>query len=194
MFRSASIAALVWVASAATAPADAVVPQDASPAWAGEALSDLELDEHRGGFILIDGTALDFSAVVDSYVNGQLVLQSQVTWTQQGAVTSHSGPAAADVSPEILAALAQAGIKLGPGALGDGGFYVTPDGQAAFVHRFSEGQVANLLVNVGDGRDFRQDISITLGLPGFEATQAAMNQILMARSLADEVQAAALAR
>ena len=202
MFRSASIAAFFLMVSAGTAAADdlsALPPADSASAWQedeglGAAMTDAELDEHRGGFILADGIALDFSAIIDSYVDGRLVLQSQVTWTQQGAVTSHSGPIAAQATPEILAALARAGIQLSAETVGDGGFYVSADGQSAFVHRVSDGQISNLLVNFGNGGDFHQEITLSLGLPGFEASQAAMAEVLMARSLASEIQAAALAR
>lgn len=197
MFRSASIAAFLFVVSAGVVRADEMplpAAPDIAPAWEGEALSDAELDEHRGGFILADGVALDFSAVIDSYVDGQLVLQSQVTWTQQGAVTNHAGPIAAQATPEILAALARAGIQLGSETVGDGGFFVAANGQTAFVHRISDGQISNLLVNVGSGGDFHQEISISLGLPGFEGTQAAMAEALMARTLASDIQAAILGR
>lgn len=201
MFRSASIAALLIAISAGVASADELAGLAPANAWLplqdedlGQRMSDAELDEHRGGFILADGVALDFGAIIDSYIDGQLVLQSKVTWTQQGAVTTHAGPIASQATPDVLAALARAGIQLSAEAVGDGGFYVSADGQSAFVHRLSDGQISNLLVNVGSGGDFHQEITLSLGLPGFEATQAAMGEVLMARSLAGEIQAAALTR
>jgi hypothetical protein len=155
-------------------------------------LADADLDGARGGFTILGGQELNFSAVMRSYVDGSLVLESRVSVGDQGRLLSSSatgGPLAAST----LDGLAAAGLTLGASANGSP-TYVSEDNQTVFVHRAADGQLANLLVNTASQRDLRQETALTLDLPGFEATQSAMREGLAARALADDIRAALIGR
>jgi hypothetical protein len=153
---------------------------------AGSPLSDEELAGHRAGFFVLDGQQLNFSASVNSYLDGDLVLQSQLTWTDGGPVVEHAQAASAALPPDVLASLSAGGLDI-KALTADAGVFVSSDGQTAFVHRAEDGQLAGVLLNTGDDRVLRQDINVNLGLPGFEATQAGMREVLTARALADDI-------
>ena len=126
--------------------------------------SEAELADARGGFLTADGVAFDLGAIISTYQDGQLALQTQLTWTPTGAVATHIvGDQYASVADAALAATA---------ALTNGGIGVT---NASGSTRIYQGADANSLHNlvVTSGNDLRlaQDIQVTLTLPGFEAMQ-----------------------
>lgn len=76
---------LLTTASLASAPAgeQPAMSHDAGP----QPLSDDELSGLRGGFTTPGGVTFGFGAVIRSYVDNKLALQTQLTWTPQGVVT-----------------------------------------------------------------------------------------------------------
>jgi hypothetical protein len=150
------------------------------PAVAMELVSDDELAAQRGGYLVADNVVFDFGAVVTTYENGALSLQTQVNWTSQGPqVTQLAGPG---VTP--LGAAEMGGLT-GLGA------FQTPGG-ATIVQNVSDGRILSVLLNSASNLDLRQDTAVTITLPGFAATQAEMLRQQAVSRLANEVAAGSL--
>lgn len=155
-------------------------------------LADADLAGARGGFTILGGQELNFSAVMRSYVDGSLVLESRLSVGDQGRLLSSSATGA-PLAASTVDGLAAAGLTLGASADGSPTF-VSEDNKTVFVHRAADGQLANLLVNTASQRALRQETALTLNLPGFEATQSAMREGLAARALADDIRTALIGR
>jgi hypothetical protein len=121
-------------------------------------LSDDDLSELRGGFLVADGIAFDFGATVRTSVDGVQILESRITWTPQGtAVETVSGAA--------------------PYQLPGGGLGITlrnPTGTTTIGHRLLDGQLQGFILNTADNRNVTQTIDVTLTLPGFDEVQRNM--------------------
>lgn len=144
------------------------------PASLDGSLSDYELADTRGGFVTVSGITLDFGAVVRTYVSGVLALETQLTWTPTGPVVQQQNanlpgtqPLADGLDEALAGGLDLSGV--GPGS--DGLVLSDADGATAMIHTITNGQIRNLLVNAADDRDIRQEVSLTLTLPGFGAIQ-----------------------
>jgi hypothetical protein len=175
--------ALLMISAAAAMVSASPAKADEPSARPAAVVQDAELDKLRGGFITVTGLTLHFGAVVRSYVNDQLALQTDLTVNGAGAQLSQTaGRGYGPVAPETLSALSAAGINLA-GVRGAQAVAVTPDGATAFVHNFSQGALSNLLVNTGSDKSFRQETDVTLTLPGFEAVQGQMAAALTAGNL-----------
>jgi hypothetical protein len=144
---------------------------------AADAVSDQTLDTLRGGF-QVEGFSIGFGADIRSFVDGELVLQSRLTVNpDQSSATFSSG--------DVLSAQALSDLT-GKAGLGGTTFGAsTADGVTVF-HNLGGGQLSNVLINTSDNRDFRQDLAITLTLPGFEGVQAGMNAARLGQDLAAE--------
>lgn len=118
-----------------------------------------ELADLRGGLLFADGVAFDFGATVRTTINGQPTLETRLTWTPEGVVV------------EDLSALAGAAI---PEFDGFGLRITDGTGTTLVGHRLLAGELQGFIINTGDNRDIRQDMDITLNLPGFEAVQRDM--------------------
>lgn len=143
---------------------------------------DRVLEQMRGGYIVVDGLAFDFGAEVRSYIDGELALESRITLGPQGLAAS--APMDGAALARALASLAAGGVRLDAGGER---LFVTANGDAAFVHRLQDGQISNLLVNRGDGHDFRQELNLTLTLPGFEGVQQGIAAARLNNDLVDQV-------
>lgn len=144
--------------------------QTASVPEAPIPLSDAELGDMRGGFLSAGGVVFDFGAVVRTYVNGALALETRLTWTPTGPVTEQttgSLPGWTPIAPERVGALDLTGLPAGASGL------VLNDekGTTALIHNVMNGQLQNMVLNAADGRDIRQDMQVMLTLPNFEAMQ-----------------------
>ena len=140
-----------------------------------EMVSDAELDASRGGFLAADNLAFQFGAVMRTYENGALSLQTQLVWTPEGTAMEQS---LGDGVTQLT------GADLGRVAAGEA--YQTAAG-AIVVHDLDQGRLVNLLVNTDSGRTYQQDLEITLVLPGFGALQEDMGQRLTGLRLTDEL-------
>lgn len=157
----------------ALATALAAAPQPAGAQQVlGSRIDDAELADLRGGFLVAAGVTLDFGAVVRTYVDGRLALESRLTWTETGAVTGQtlgSVPGAIDLAAALDQALA-GGLDIDALRGGQGILLSDADGATALVQNL-QGGVQNLIVNNADGRDLRQEIEITLTLPDLDTMQ-----------------------
>lgn len=150
-------------------------------AQAREVLSDEEMADQRGGFLVADNIVFDFSAVVRTYEDGQLALETQVTWTPSGPLTDQvAGAGVVQLADSQLKALSGLGVA-----------FQTASG-ATLVQSVDQDRVVNLLMNTASGHAFRQDTAITLSLPGFTATQAGMAQQLLGLRMAQDAAVTAL--
>lgn len=149
--------------------------ETARPAPAFQVVPDEELDTARGGYLLADNLAFQFGAIMRTYENGALSLQTQLVWTPDGPAFQQ------DAGDGVMALT---GPELG--AIGADGFFLTSGG-AIVQHDLKAGEFMNLLLNTESGRDYRQDLAITLVLPGFESAQGDMGRQLTGLRLADEL-------
>lgn len=96
-----------------------------------QALSDDELSGLRGGFVTTNGFTFGFGVVIRSYINNELALKTQLTWTPAGPVTTQvqgNVPGVTDLASAVTA-LVSNGIDLtaitggvpGPGGAGSAG-------------------------------------------------------------------------
>ena len=87
---------------------------DSGPLSSSRLVSNDELSQMRGGFFTAAGAQFDFGASVQTLVNGKLALQTNVQWTQAGAVTQQlqglGSAVQAQVSDTVATRLANAGI------------------------------------------------------------------------------------
>lgn len=141
-----------------------------------QALSDEELSSLRGGFITTNGFTFGFGVVIRTYVNEQLALKTQMTWTPTGPVTEQvrgDAPGVTDMA-SALTSLLNNGIDLsGISDTAGGVALVDGDGATAMIHNVTSGQLQNLIVNSANNRNLRQDMELNLYLPDLAAMQSA---------------------
>jgi hypothetical protein len=154
---------LAQPALAQSAPVSAPVP-----------LSDEELGDMRGGFMTAGGVDFDFGAIVRTYVDGALALETRLTWTPTGPVTEQvSGnlpgwtPLPTGPGGQQMGGLDLTGVPAGAGGL----VLTDANGSTALIHNVMNGHLQNMVLNAADNRDIRQDMQIMLSLPNFEAMQ-----------------------
>lgn len=171
------------LALAAVWPASAVQANDFTK---GPALGAEELNDIRGGFLTPDGLEIGFGAVVRTFVDGSLALQTRLTWSETGPVeTVEYGMTV----PDISAAAAAGGIKLDGPPL-EGVVVNGEGGVTAIVHEISSGQIANLVINNANNRDIRQTTDVTLDVPGLAQMQQDVSVQSMSLRLQDAIGAA----
>jgi hypothetical protein len=68
----------------------------------------------RGGFFTAAGAQFDFGASIKTMVNGQLALQTNLTWTPQGPDISSLSGLGQQITDQVQSQLAKAGIGSGP--------------------------------------------------------------------------------
>lgn len=150
-------------------------PAYADEGWGAdiEVMADDDMGDLRGGLGVAPGIEVNFGAVITTYVNGSPALTTNLTWTDTGQMVSETigaiGQSLNELTPEQRAALSIDG-------LGDANGVVIndADGVTALVHNITDGALQNIIVNTAAGRDLRQDVDVTLTLPGFEAVQASI--------------------
>lgn len=76
-------------------------------------VSNAELSGMRGGFFTAGGAQFDFGASIKTLVNGQLALQTNLTWTPQGPNISSLSGLGQQIANQVQSNLAQAGIGTG---------------------------------------------------------------------------------
>jgi hypothetical protein len=122
-------------------------------------LADEELAGLRGGLLFAGGIAFDFGAVVRTTIDGQPALETRLTWTPDGVMIEDLSVLAGGPIPEF------------------GGFGLTiadATGMTLVGHRLLDGELQGFIINTGDNRNIRQELDVTLTLPGFEAIQQDM--------------------
>ncbi|MFZ2029407.1 MAG: hypothetical protein WAU68_03785 [Vitreimonas sp.] len=148
-------------------------------------MNDDEMNDLRGGFA-VGGIDINFGATVTTYVNGQPALTTQLTWTDAGQIVQQTvgdvGVTMQNLSPAALSAL---GLD---GSAGSNGVAITDaNGVTALVHTVTGGALQNIIINDASNRDIRQDIDVTLTLPGFDAIQNAIGLQQFGLRLGDDL-------
>jgi hypothetical protein len=129
---------------------------------AAQRLADSELAQIRAGYADPSGLTVSLGAVMKSYVDGSLVLESTMTVNAAGIdANPQLGAGANALSPAALGALpAQTGAVLA----GDGG-------TTSFLHGLSDRGLTNMVINTANGRDIVQTTAVTVGIPNLPQLQ-----------------------
>lgn len=129
-------------------------------------VSDEDLDKLRGGFV-VNGLGVNFGADIRTYVNGELLLQTVMSLSDEGAHTTQT--AAAGLSPVDVSTLENGVLSNGNIRMkvGDTPVYLLNNGQTAIVHETANG-VQNMLINTANGFEAVQEVDATLTLSGYE--------------------------
>jgi hypothetical protein len=134
-------------------------PIGIAAAAADAPMTDAELAAERGGLRLPTGLEVGFGASVRTFVDGALVLETQLVWTDQGVAQTQSEPAAgASGDGGVVTLAGGAGALPGLILAGDGGTTVV-------LHELNSERIANVVVNTANNRDIRQEIQIGLTIP-----------------------------
>jgi hypothetical protein len=181
-------AALGALWNSAPAHAATIAPQSASATdeLAGvESVPDKELAGYRGGFVW-EGVQIGLGAEIRTFLNGQLVLQTNITWTPAGAQTTRFVSGA--LTP-VDAAQLEAGILSTGGItmkVGDQSVFLANEGQTVFVHG-TNGSIQNILINRANNITAREEIDATLDLQNFGQFQQQQLQSQVGSSAGDSV-------
>lgn len=159
----------------------------ACPALAQETdLSALEplppeaLQDQRGGFIL-DGLTINFGAEIRTFLNGELVLQTNVSWIDNQVTSTQIASAA--LTPVDAEAL-RGGLLTGPVsiAIGNERVFLANQGQTAIIQP-TDGTLQNILINTASNISARQEINATIDVGGYSSfrsesvSQSALSQL-----------------
>jgi hypothetical protein len=178
------IAGLCFLAVvAADAPAEASFPIGTTEL--GELVSDEELAQLRGGFSWA-GVEIGLGAEIRTYLNGELVLQTNINWTATGAETSQLVSGSLTLAD---AAQLQAGILTSGGItmrVGGESVFLANQGQTAIIHR-TDGAIQNVLINQASNIEARQEIDAALNLDNFGAFQQQILSERLGSSIGDMI-------
>lgn len=181
-------AVLSALCCSAAAEAETIVPRKASNTndlIAFSQVSDKELARYRGGFVW-KGVQVSLGAEIRTFLNGELVLQTNVTWTPTGAQTTRFVSGALT---QVDAAQLQAGILSTGGIsmkVGDQSVFLANGGQTVFAQA-TDGRIQNILINRADNITASQQIDATLGLQNFGQFQQQNLQAHIGTSAGDMV-------
>ncbi len=155
----------------------------ASPLAAAEPeiVSDEELATLRGGFRW-NGLDIQLGAEIRSFLDGRLVMQTNVQLTEAGMATTRF--VSGDLSPVAAQGLQQSLIGESSIDVGAGGAnaYYANDQRTAFIHRV-DGAFQNIVLNTASGADVRQEMDIVLDLANFAEFQTNLSGDRLAAGL-----------
>ena len=153
-------------------------------------VSEDELDELRGGFAW-SGLDINFGADIRTYVDGNLVLQTVLNWTDNGAETMQI---AADGLTPAAASQLQNGI-LSNGNIrmkvGESPVYLLNVGRTAISHQTGSG-VQNMLINTAIGLNSVQEVNATIDLGGYQDFSSTLMRDRLGNALDDVAGQAAI--
>lgn len=178
MRRLSLILASAWLIAGA-APAFAATDELADL----EPVSDSELAQQRGGFA-VAGLEISLGAEIRTFLDNQLVLQTNVSWTPAGVVTTQTVSGALT---EAGAAQLQAGILNSGGIsmrVGDETVFLANEGQTAIMHRTESG-LQNVIINTANDVAITQEVDAVLDLSGVAGFEADMMAERVSDALAD---------
>ncbi|QKS00504.1 hypothetical protein F9288_13405 [Sphingomonas sp. CL5.1] len=170
IYRALRIAALAPAAWIAPAAADEL-PVAAQVAPHMVAMTDAEMAEAHGGFDW-GGMNITFGADVQTYLNGQLALQTVVNWTANGATTQTIVGSQLMLADVTAAGGAGGGIAV-PANLSNSVVYLANAGQTALVQNTS-GALQNVLVNAMANLNAVQQTNATVTLGNYAAFAATL--------------------
>lgn len=150
-----------------------------------ERVADAALANERGGFTW-QGLTINFGAQMRTYLGDELALETLISWTDGGAVTSQTVGAGLD---RVSAAELQAGI-LSSGniriTMGEASVFLANEGQTAIIHR-TDGPIGSVLINTGDNVNARTEVVAQLDISGFEPFRADLARQHIGTTLGDMV-------
>jgi len=165
--RTLRIALMAAVSLAALA-----LPAHADTGWGEgiEVMAAEDLGALRGGLAITPNLQINFGAVITTYVNGTPALSTNLTWTDAGQIVEQT---IGNLGERIDALTPTQREELGIGGMENAGGVVIADaeGVTALVHNITEGALQNIILNTATGRDLRQEVDVTVELPGFSAVQ-----------------------
>jgi len=144
---------------------------------------DPELAHDRGGFSW-QGVEIGLGAEIRTYLDGALVLQTNISWTATGATTTQlvSGALApADAAQLQAGLLANSGISMRGG---DQSVFLANGGQTALYQR-TDGAIQNVLINRASNISARQEVDATLDLHNFGQFQQQTSQSRIGDAIGD---------
>lgn len=142
MRRLAVLAALAGALVSVLSPLSATA--------AATRLTDDELADQRGGIQTPTGLEIGFGASVRTFIDGQLILETRLTWTAQGVQTQQIAGA-----PDAITRPGEFTITV-PGQTG---------GSSQVLQDLSADRIVNVVLNTASNRSIRQDTDITLVVP-----------------------------
>ncbi|WP_298670565.1 hypothetical protein [uncultured Sphingomonas sp.] len=168
------------------APAVGVSGQSdaASPFAHMTALSDSEMAEAHGGFDW-GGMNITFGADVQTYLNGQLALQTVVNWTASGATTQTIVGSQLVLADMTSASGGGGGITL-PSTISGSQVYFANAGQTALIQN-TNGALQNVLVNAMANLNAVQQTNATVTLGNYTAFAAALHAGALNMGLGHEI-------
>ncbi len=169
--------------SAQSAPSEPIAQPDELAGL--ELVPDAELAEYRGGF-LWQGVTIGFGAEIRTYLNGDLVLQTNVSWTETGAQTTQLVSGAltpADASQLQAGILVSGGITMN---VGNQSVFLANEGQTAILHQ-TDGAIQNIVLNRASNVEASQQVDAVLDLGNFAAFQEQLLGHRIGDSIGDSV-------
>lgn len=154
-----------------------------------EPVSDEELSEQRGGF-RFQGVDISLGAEIRTFIDGELVLQTNVSWGAGGAASTQIVSGALT---QVDAAQLQAGILTSGGItmrVGGQSVYLANGGQTALMHR-TDGALQNVIVNTASNVKLTQEVDAALNLGNFRQFQDDVLRQRLADSIGDTIGQAA---
>ena len=145
-------------------------------------LSDVEMADAHGGFDWA-GMNISFGADVQTYLNGQLALQTIVNWTANG-ITKET-----IVGSQLSLATASSGGAWGitvPTSLAANSVYFANDGRTALIQN-TNGALQNVLINTMSNLNAVQQTNATVTLGNYSAFAAALRAGAMNMSVGHEI-------
>lgn len=180
-------AALMLTANGGPAPSDGG-ELDLS---ALEALDESLLAEQRGGFTM-NGMTVSLGAEFRTFLEGELVLRTTVSWRPEGMTRDEWASAAIS---QATAEQLRDGVLSGSGItmrVGDQSVYLANDSRTALVHR-TDGGLQNMVINTASNTNIRQEADITLDVAGYSAFGTAIGDAMRLAGMNDAIDQAALA-
>ena len=139
-------------------------------------MTERELDSYRGGYDLAPNLSFQFGAVIRTFEDGQLALQTEMNMSPMGVTVQQT--AGVGVTPGTLDSVDLAGAT--------GGAFSTPGG-TTFIQNVANGQLTNFIFNTASNHTFRQETDLTLVLPGFADIQGQIMRNLSAFHLTNDM-------
>jgi hypothetical protein len=180
-------AALLLVANDQAPPA---IASDELDLTALKALDESLLAEERGGFTM-NGMTIALGAEFRTFLNGELVLRTTVSWRPEGVTREEWASAAIS---QVAVDQLRDGILSGNGItmrVGDQSVYLANGGQTALVHR-TDGGLQNVLLNTASNTDIRQEADIALDIAGYAAFGATVTDAMRMSGLNDAIRQSAI--
>lgn len=180
-------AALLLVANDQAPPA---IASDELDLTALKELDESLLAEERGGFTM-NGMTIALGAEFRTFLNGELVLRTTVSWRPEGVTREEWASAAIS---QVAVDQLRDGILSGNGItmrVGDQSVYLANGGQTALVHR-TDGGLQNVLLNTASNTDIRQEADIALDIAGYAAFGAAVTEAMRMSGLNDAIRQSAI--